>query len=300
MNINFLNLNSEYMDFLFLLSAKSKTMKTRIISLKIIFMLLAILMFYSCTKDGYLPPQNSFVKKIKVDGYIVDQYTYTQENLILEVNSTLFYRKFHYDNNNKLIKEEVAVSPYSFSSSAPSASTHEFIDPAKTGISMYSIYEYENNGNLARQLNYVPENGKFVFRSMRTFEYSDNNLISKALLHDSDSTVTQEYTYRYDNNGNVIEENYLTWLFIPDGTGPKLLSTITFEYDSYLNPYSIFKQSADPGISTNLNNIIKTKTHNWDPSQKLDEFTESVTSYEYDFSTGYPIKVINGEEFVYD
>jgi len=274
-------------------------MNTRIKSLKFSLLIIAVSMFCSCSKDGYIPAHNNLVKKIKVDGYIVDQYTYTQENLISEVNSTLFYRKFHYDNNNKLVKEEVAVSPDFYISSAPAGSSHEFIDPAKTGISMYSLYEYEKNGNLARQLNYVSENGKFVFRSMRTFEYSDNNLISKVLLHDNDSTVTQEYTYKYDNNGNVIEENYLTWLFIPAGTGPKLLITITFEYDSYLNPYSIFKQSADPGISTNLNNIIKTKTHNWDPSQKLVEFAESVTSYEYDFSTGYPVKVINGEEFIY-
>jgi hypothetical protein len=94
------------MAFFILLSAKSKTMKTRIISLKIIFLLLTIAMIYSCTKDGYLPPQNSFVKKIKVDGYIVDQYTYTQENLISEVNSTLFYRKFTTIITTNLLKKK--------------------------------------------------------------------------------------------------------------------------------------------------------------------------------------------------
>jgi hypothetical protein len=183
---------------------------------------------------------------------------------------------------------------------ATTGSTHEFVDPNKTGISMYSIYQYGTNGNLTKQLNYVPENGHFVFRSMRTFEYDANNMISKVLLHNSDSIVTQFFTYQYDKNGNVTEEDYLTYLFIPTGTGPRLLITTTFEYDSYFNPYSVFKQSSDPGINTNRNNITKTRTHNFYPSPGTDEFSESKTAYEYDYSTGYPIRVINGEEFIYD
>jgi hypothetical protein len=242
----------------------------------------------------------NLVKKIKMDGYIVDQYTYTPDNLISEVNSTLFYRKFHYDTNNKLIKEEVAISPDSYSSSAPTGSTHEFVNPDKTGITMYSIYKYDKNGNLSRQLNYVKESGQFVFRSMRTFEYTENQMISKVLLHDSDSTVTQFTTFSYDKNGNVIEQNYLTYLFIPEGTGPKLLNTTTFEYDSYLNPYLIFKQSANPGISTNLNNIVKTHSHNFAQSPGVEEFYDSVTSYEYNTLTKFPVRVINGEEFIYE
>jgi YD repeat-containing protein len=165
---------------------------------------------------------------------------------------------------------------------------------------MNSVYEYGKSGNLVRQLNYVSENGQFVFRSMRTFEYDANNMISKVQLHDSDSTITQLYTYKYDKNGNVIEENYLTYLFIPEGTGPKLLITTNFEYDSYFNPYSIFRQSSDPGISTNLNNIIKISTHNFDPTPGVNEFSESVISYEYNSKTGYPIRVKSGEEFIYD
>ena len=275
-------------------------MKTKTKSLKISFLIIMVFMFCSCVKDAYTPTQNNFVKKIKNGGYIVGQYTYTPDNLISEVNSTLFYRKYYYDDSKKLIKEEVAISPSSLSSIAPSGSTHEFVDPVKTGITMYSLYQYEKNGNLAKQLNYVPENGQFVFRSMRSFEYDNNNMISKILLHDSDSTVTQMYTFNYDNYGNVIEWNYLTYLFIPDGTGPKLLTMTTFEYDSYYNPYSVFKQSGNPGINSNRNNIIKTITHNYEPVPGTPEFSESITSYEYNTQTGYPVKVIGGEEFIYE
>lgn len=257
-------------------------------------------LLFSCTKDHFTPNENSFVKKIKNGGYIIAQYTYNQANLISEVNSTLFYQKFYYNENNKLVKEEVAISPDIYSSSKPAGLTHEFVDPDKTGISMYSIYEYEENGNLSRQLNYTPINGHFGFRSMRTFEYDENNLITKVLLHNSDSIVTQFFTFQYDSNGNVTHEDYLTYLFIPEGTGPNLLISKTFEYDSYLNPYSVFRQSANPGVNTNRNNIIKTSTYNYEPSPGFNEFSESKTEYEYNTLTGYPVRVINGEEFIYE
>jgi hypothetical protein len=98
----------------------------------------------------------------------------------------------------------------------------------------------------------------------------------------------------------VTEVDYLTYLFISEGTGPKLLISSTFEYDSYLNPYSVFRQSADPGINTNHNNIIKTRTHNYEPSPGIDEFSETKTEFEYNTLTGYPMRVVNGEEFIYE
>jgi hypothetical protein len=137
-------------------------------------------------------------------------------------------------------------------------------------------------------------------RFRKALAFSMRAMISKVFLHDSDSIVTQFYTYQYDSNGNVTEENYLTYLFIPEGTGPKLLSTTTFEYDSFLNPYSVFRQSSYPGIHSNRNNIIKTKTHTYEPSPGINEYSESKTEYEYNTLTGYPVRVINGEEFIYD
>jgi hypothetical protein len=174
------------------------------------------------------------------------------------------------------------------------------VDPEKTGISMYHLYKYDNNGRLIRQLNYIPGDGADELRSKRTFEYNDSNLISKVLLFNSDDEVTQFWTYQYDSNGNVTEEDYYTWLFIPSGTGPKHLSKLTYEYDSFFNPYKIFEQSGNPGISRNRNNIIKTKSINYDPAPGMDTASESKTDYKYDYETGYPVRVINGEEFIYE
>jgi len=253
-----------------------------------------------CSKDSYLPDANGLLKKIKSNGYIIEEISYNQNNLVDEVNGTSFYRKFHYDQTLKLIKEEVAVSPDLFSSSVIPGSTHEFVDPDKTGISMYHLYEYDGNGRLSVQLNYIPKVGDDEFRSKRMFEYDDNNMISKVLLYNSDNEVTQFRTYLYDSNNNVIEEDYYTYLFITSGASPKHMAKITFEYDSFRNPYKIFEQGGNPGIYSNTNNIIKTQTVHYEPSPGVPAFSETTTSYEYNHDTGFPVRVINGEEFIYE
>jgi hypothetical protein len=275
-------------------------MKRRINYLRLSLILGLLAVLNGCTKEGFVPSQNEFLKKIKNGGYIVAQYSYNKDNLIYEVNSTSFYRKFYYDSSNKLIKEEVAISPDSYSSSMPAVLTHEFVDPDKTGISMYTISEYNDKGDLSRQLNFVPSSGQDELRSIRSFEYENNNRISKILLQDGNGVVTQYSTYLYDNNGNVTEENSYSYLFIPAGTGPTHLSKATFEYDSYLNPYSVFRQTGRPGINSNPNNIIKIKSYNLVQTPGISDYYESETSYQYNYETGYPVKVINGEEFIYN
>ncbi len=252
-----------------------------------------------CSKDVYQSDSNGLLQKIMHNGYVVEEISYNQNKLVNEVHSTSFYRKFHYNQSLKLIREEVAVSPDLFSSSVIPGSTHEFVNPDKTGISMYHLYEYDGSGRLSEQLNYIPKVGNDEFRSKRLFEYNDNNLISKILLYNSDNEVTQFRTYLYDSNNNVIEEDYYTY---PNtaGTGPEHLSKITFEYDSFHNPYKIFEQGGNPGINTNTNNIVKTKTIHYEPAPGVPAYSESTTSYEYNYDTGFPVRVINGEEFIYE
>jgi len=288
-------------------------MKIRIYLLRLSLILGIIITLLNCSKDGYFPNSNSnclkskyipnsngLLQKIKNGEYIIAEISYNQDSLVNELNSTSFYRRFHYDQSLNLVKEEVAISPSSISSSIIPGSTHEFVDPDKTGISMYSLYEYDGYCRLSGQFNYIPKDGDDEFRSKRTFEYNHNNLISKVLLYNSDNEVTQFITYLYDSNGNVIEEDYYTYLFITSGTDPRHISKVNFEYDSFHNPYKIFEQGGSPGINTNTNNIIKTKTINYEPAPGIPTVSESTTSYEYNFKTGFPIRVINGEEFIYE
>jgi hypothetical protein len=275
-------------------------MGTRNSILKYRVIIAIIIALSSCSKEGYIPNSNVQLKKIKQGEYTVEEISYNQDNLVTEVNSTIFFRKFYYGHNQRLIKEEITISPNSYSSSIIPGSAHEFVDPDKTGISMYQIYEYDNNGRLSQQLNYIPKDGDDELRSKRSFEYNDNNLISKVLIYNIDNEVTQFRTYNYDPNENVIEEDYYTFLFITSGPGPRHVSKSTFEYDPFNNPYKIFEKSCNPGVHTNTNNIIKTKTTNYEPTLGATPFSESTTSYEYNYETGYPTKVVNGEEFIYE
>jgi hypothetical protein len=178
--------------------------------------------------------------------------------------------------------------------------THEFVDPEKTGISMYSVFEYNGEGNLIKQLNYVPLDRQDELRSILTFEYDNNNRISKVLLHNDNEELTQYSTFIYDSNGNVSEENSYSYLFIPAGTGPKHLSKTEFEYDSYKNPYSVFYMTGRPGINSNPNNIIKIRSYNLLNTPGIADISESNIEYQYNHITRYPVRVINGEEFIYD
>jgi hypothetical protein len=267
---------------------------------RVIFSAILMLIIVSCTKDDVPSTANGLLKKVKNGDFITQEISYNNYNLISEVNSTSFWRKFYYNDQNQLIKEEIAVNPDILSSSMPSSLTHEFVDPDKVGISMYRLFEYENNGLLSRQLNYGPKDGQDELRSIITFEYNANNLIEKLLLHDGDAELTQFRTFQYDSDGNVIEEDYYSYLFIPEGTGPKHLSKKTFEFDSYFNPYKIFEKSSGPGLFTNKNNITKSTTINYDPVPGQDPTTTSQISYEYNERTRYPTRVIGGEEFIYE
>jgi hypothetical protein len=267
---------------------------------RVIFSAILMLIIVSCTKDDVPSTTNGLLKKVKNGDFITTVIAYNNYNLISEVNSTSFWRKFYYNDHNQLIKEEIAVNPDILSSSMPSSQTHEFVDPDKAGISMYSLFEYDNDGLLSRQLNYVPKDGQDELRSIITFEYNASNLKEKVLLHDGDAELTQFRTFQYDSDGNVIEEDYYSYLFIPEGTGPKHLSKTTFEFDSYLNPYKIFEKSSSPGLSTNKNNITKSTTINYDPVPGQDPTTTSQISYEYNERTRYPTRVIGGEEFIYE
>lgn len=253
-----------------------------------------------CSDDQGLADTGRLLKKIRYDGYIIEEISYDQNMLVDQVYSTSFYRRFHYNQDLKLIKEEVAVSPDLFSSSVIPGSTHEFVDPDKTGISMYHLYEYDGSGRLSVRLNYIPKVGNDELRSKSMFEYNDNNLISKILLYNSDNEVTQFRTYLYDSNNNVIEEDYYTYLFITSGAAPEQVAKITYEYDSFHNPFKIFEQGGNPGINTNTNNIIKTKTVHYESAPGIPAVSETTTSYEYNLETGFPVRVINGEEYIYE
>jgi hypothetical protein len=272
------------------------TLRYLAISLMIIFML----SMAGCTKNENDSSPNGLLKKVIVNGYTTEEYAYNGENMIEEVNSTAIYMKFSYDQSSRLVKEELAMNPDMLSSKMPDISNTGFVDPDKTGITMYLLFKYGPSGNLVRQLAFVSSNGKFEYRSMRKFEYDDNNKISKTLLYDNDSLLTQYVTFQYDSRGNVSEENGYSYLFLPEGSEPSHLYKSTFEYDNYLNPFTIFSGTGSPGIYSNINNITKVLSISYQETPGLPGQSQYVFSYEYDPDLHYPVKSSEGSEYVYD
>jgi hypothetical protein len=61
----------------------------------------------------------------------------------------------------------------------------------------------------------------------------------------------------------------------------------------------IFSKTAQPGLFTNKNNIIRSVTLNYYYNQEIPERTESTRVYKYNYDTGYPESISGGEEFIY-
>jgi len=252
----------------------------------------------SCTKEDFTPNPNGLLSGIRTDGEIAEKITYNKDNLVEEVHSRYFYRKFSYNENHKLIREDAAVSTNLLSSSITVPVT-ELLDPDKAGISAYYEYELNNEGYPIKQMNYFKSTGSFELRSMRSFEYDGNNRISKDLLHDRNGAVTQYYTYIYDKRGNVLEENYYSYILVDDGNPPEHIMKNVFQYDSFKNPFNIFSQTASPGIYSNTNNIIKIKSYNYTNTPGVQSYSETQYVFDYNHQTGFPVRVIDGEEYIY-
>ena len=261
---------------------------------------LLIIPLTACTRYDQPSVNNGFLKEVVSDGSAIEIYTYNEGNLVSEANSTYFWRKYYYNEVNQLVREEIGVDPDIYSSSWPVKPHNELADPTNIAMSMFTVYNYDDHGRLTEALNYVPGKGQVELRSSRTFEYNDKGLIYKELLHSGSNEVTQYRTFVYDNNGNVTEEDYYSYLFIQGQPGPKHMSETTYEYDAYLNPYAIFSQTGRPGRYTNQNNITKIKVINYDPPQGIDPISLSEFTFEYNLSSGYPIRSGEGLEYIYD
>lgn len=69
-------------------------------------------------------------------------------------------------------------------------------------------------------------------------------------------TITQFYTYEYDDHRNVINEKQYSYIFV-EGTGPELIRETAYAYDDKNNPFTIFKETGNPGLYSNTNNIVE-------------------------------------------
>lgn len=262
------------------------------------FLIVALFLFTSCDKGltrVIIKSGDFSIKSVFADGKTVQKFIYNKSGKIEESQSFYFFNKYTYDNNNRLVKQEVAVDPNIYSSSMHVKS--ELMTSQNSTFTGYYIYEYNSDGKLVTQRNYSKSGEKFEYVSKITLEYSGSHIV-KRNIHGTANSITQFYAYEYDSKGNVINEKYYSFLFV-SSSEPKLIRETSFIYDDKNNPFKIFLDLGIPGIYTNTNNIIETSSVLYENVPGVDKYSTSRTTYEYN-QKGFPILVNQTEEYIYD
>ena len=263
----------------------------------------------SCTKEEFDDVQNiefNFdgvhyidiyaIKSAVYNGKTISRYIYNRIGRISERESRYSYDRYTYDNDGRLVKNESAIDLSSVLFSLPPYRT-ELMTSDNSAITNQKIYKYDQDGKLLEIKNYVKKESGLVYASMNSLEYN-GNLIIRRNLHNKDGTITQFYTYEYDNIGNVKREEYYSYLFT-ESSEPKLISENSYKYDNRKNPFIIFEVLGIPGLYTNTNNRIETNSIFHGDVPGIDKYSTSVTTYEYN-QNNYPVKVIReNDEYGY-
>lgn len=268
-------------------------------SIKLIGLQIIVLaIITSCSRDLVIDnfiSEGYSIKSIFSNGKTSSKFICNQGGKIIESQSFYFYSKYTYDNNGRLIKQEIAADPDIASSSIPDKSV--LMTSQNSTFTGNYIFEYNSDVKLVSQKNYYKRNNQFEYTSMNSLEYEGDKIVKKN-LHDAKNSITQFYTYEYDNKGNVTKEKYYSFLF-NKGTEPKLISEVSFKYDDKRNPFKIYKDLGQPGLYTNTNNITETNSVLYEDVPGIDKFSTSKTTYEYN-EKGFPTKVNNAEEYIYE
>lgn len=234
---------------------------------------------------------NPFIKEIVGRGKTFSKYLYNSSGKISECQDIYFYQRFTYDATNRLVKTENASDVSLLSSSATVwDSKQELMTSENSEISHYQLFSYNSSGQLVSIEHYLKKDGKFSYGSKKTYEY-DGNKISRVNWHNGSGESNNYQTYEYDEKGNVINtKNYSN--HYNGSSNPTLISGATYKYDTKNNPFQIYKETGDPGLYTNPNNIIESTSTTYVEVPGMNNPTTTKTTYEYN-SNGYPIKVMD-------
>lgn len=230
---------------------------------------------------------------ISYDTMIIEEFSYNAQNFMIEDKSKYLYKKYNYDNSNKLISidnyEDPALWSSTWSVVDSARKRKEWISPLISKITFTTNYYYNQNGRLDSSVNYLGCQ-KYIY---------NNNKISKILFY-HDNIQQHDIEYKYDKMGNLIKETNYSVL----NSGDKILfKENRFEFDNKSNPYKLFGIDVIPGRYSNINNVIK-RVYSYPDIENENKIISKTykTHYEYD-SNGYPIKKYeedNTTNFIYE
>lgn len=264
-----------------------------------LFPVILMLFFISCEKAEQKKElvyedfqSNTLIRQIKASETDMQVITYYNTGNIFEHVQPFSYHKFLYNEQNQLIKIEIALSNNPLSCAIIPGETFDVgDDPRKANVNQYTTYDYLTNGNIHIKIHYsVNDNMLFEMYSSE-YEYK-NDTVVKIRLFNPQGQMTQYFTFSYDHSGNVSqEESY----FIQDESDTLIQTRILYEFDDKINPFRVFAAEGTPGINTNKNNITrKTTIHYYDGEEQLYS-----VEYNYEYNDlGYPVKA-NNLEYIY-
>lgn len=259
--------------------------------------MILVLFFNSCEKDNkelvYEDYQsNTLIRQIKASENDMQVITFYNTGYIFEHVQPFSYHKFLYNGQNQLTGIHVALSNNPLSCAIiPGETFDEGDDPRMASINQSISYDYLANGNIYIKTSYSVNDDILQLMYYSKYEYNNEKVV-KIELFNPQEQLTQFYTYLYDDNGNVSQEEFY---FMQDGTDAILQSRILNEYDDKNNPFRVFAVEGTPGINTNMNNIT-TQTSIYFYDEEEQAYTNEYI-YEYN-DLGYPVKA-NNLEYIY-
>jgi hypothetical protein len=273
-------------------------MRLRIIT----FCLFFVTVFISCKKDEMLDTvssQNTYVpilSKVLIDNQSAYEYLFTASNLINQEKSKFNFTMHYYNDKGLLVTTEyygnddlLSTDPKIFETAM---SRKEWVTPEngrKVGI---ITYEYNSNGQLIKTTYSLPSSGSPEYS---VFSYGSNNRINRQTMY-WENAATGYIDYSYDEKGNLIKEMLYN---LQSSGAAELITTKVYGLDNQLNPYKPTSRLMTPGISTNLNNIIKeTYTIHLPANQGSDKVQITETSYVYN-GMGYPVSNNGNVTYIY-
>lgn len=274
---------------------KLNDMKLKILSLSLLF----VTVFFSCKKDNELITGNSFVpllSEVLVASNPLYIYSYNSSNLITEERSKFQITRYTYNEKDQLILTDYywdnAILSSSLADVEAAMNRKEWVTPANAVKNSSVNYEYDANGQLIKTTVNQLTPGSSEYSE---FNYDGNNRIARETIN-WENKVTGYNDYLYDASGNLISEI----LFHVSSTGvANRITSTEYQYDNKQNPYRSFNHLLEPGIHTNVNNVIKeTYTIYSEVDKSGGQVLVTNTSYDYD-SMGYPKKTNGTVTFVY-
>ncbi len=146
------------------------------------------------------------------------------------------------------------------------------------------LYEYDENGNVIEEYNYISENSMELHYS---YQYNDKNQLVR--YNDNVSDPKRSYTYTYDDSGRVLSKS--TYIYAPLGTElGELISTENYEYNG-----NVLTEYGNNPVENNVSNYPTSyggATLTWTNNQ--------LTSYTYTENDENSNPIVKRISYTYD